>query len=173
MRFVIFVFLVFGIHNHIFAQSIHKSDTCDKDYKIEQGKLRRFHLLDDGTYLFIKSNYYSFIEFNFLSWGTRRIKYRVEKILDSPTYILSKTISTVDDSSAITYIAIDSTAFNKIKKNRRSLDYLTKEKVCERLSGADSELFDSYLSFLKEHGLEMEFSNFRPSVFVAWVRIND
>lgn len=173
MRFIIFFFPLFGLCKPALGQRTNRNDSCNKDYKIEQGKLWRFNLLDNGTYLSITSSHYNFIEFTFLSWGTRRTKYRVEKILDDQTYLITKIISKTDLSSTRTYVAIDSATFNKIEKNSKSLDYLTKEKICEKLSDADLELFNSYTSFIKEHDFKTEFSNFHPDLFVAWLKIND
>lgn len=173
MRLIIFVSFIFGLHQPVSGQGLIGNDTCDKNYKVVQGKLWRFNLLDNGTYLAVKSNHYSFIEFTFLSWGTRCIKYRVETTLNNQTYIVTKIISNTDAPSTRIYVAIDSTTFKKIKKNRKSLNYLTKEKVCEMLSDADLELFNSYSSFIKNHDFETEFSNFYPNLFVAWLKIKN
>lgn len=173
MRSIVIVFFTFVLHKPILGQSIIKNDTCDKNYKIDQGKLRRFNLLDNGTYFFVTSKHYSFIEFTFLSWGTRLTKYRVAKTLDDQIYIVTKTISKTDLPLAKTYVAIDSTTFNKIEGNRKGFDYLKKEKVCEKLSDADLELFSAYSYFIKQHNLQTEFPNFQPTLSVAWLEIKD
>ena len=61
----------------------------------------------------------------------------------------------------------------KFKKNKKTVDYLKKEKISEKLSDADLELFRSFSSFIIEHDLEAKYSNFYPHLFAAWIKIND
>ena len=165
----VFAFILFS--NISIAQVKH-GDTCKSNCNFYSGILTEY-ALDSGTYIYANSNYHSYIEFTLPYFGRGNAKYRVEKLFNDETFIVTKTYLTNNKLSATCFLAVDFSIIEKIKTKKKALKYLEENRIYENVRSNESLIFYYISLYITKHNLGSNFLNFNPKSFVAWLKIKN
>lgn len=172
MKHLIFIFITLVFYKPILGQNVSHQDSSDINCKIYQGRLTD-KILDSGTYIYATSKHYSFIEFTSFRKGIMMVKYRIEKLTNNHTFIITKTYSRDNDSTSTYFLAIDSNMSNIMKREEKYFKYLRSKNIYTDLQLHESIILNLFSKFIIEHNLQTEYFAFKPKSFVAWLKIKN